>query len=235
MKYFLFTAFLLTFTLTASAQKSIECFVKGTVIDTANNPVPNAYIVLDSPPVGFEDLIVFDKADKDGNFSYSTRCPFPNGQQTLYIASPILIENFSPFEPPFRTNQLGKPFAGQIIVNKNKSDINLGNVYVQVYYAAVNIKFVDDAGKFLETDKDVWKKTQIRVRSKKKIVAGSALFRNAYEKAVRAAESSVKMNLPEGKWTIEISFNGKKWLKPDRVLTVKRSDAPVEETLTMRD
>lgn len=235
MKRLLLLAFLLTFSFAASAQKLTECFVRGTAVDSSNKPVPNAYIVLDSPPTTWEDLIVFYQSDENGNFSYSTFCPFPDGKRTLYVSSPIPIENYSPFTPPFRTTQLGKRFAGQTIVNKKRGNVDLGNVYVQVYYSTVSIKFVDEAGKPLVDNLNAWKNARIRLHSGKRIVSETGLFRNTYEKALRSGESTITITLPEGDWTIEVNFDGSNWLKPDRILTVQKSNAEIQEILKMSD
>ena len=63
----------------------------------------------------------------------------------------------------------------------------------------------------------------------------TGLFSNTYEKALRAGESTVTMSLPEGEWTIEVSFDGSDWLKPDRILTVQKSNAEIQEILKMSD
>ena len=236
MKRFLLLAFLLTFSGAALAQKQTECTVSGIVLDSSNKPVPNAYIILDTPPTTWEDLIVFAKSDESGNFSYSTYCPFTNGKQTLYVSSPISYDNYVPFTPPFgRTKQLGERFAGQSIVNRKRSGVNLGNVFVQVYYSTVIVRFIDEAGNPLISDKEDWKSVWIRLRSGKRVVSQSMLSPNNIEKAVRAEESAIAMNLPEGEWTLEVSFDGDNWLKPNRILTLQKSDAEIQEVLKMSD
>ena len=232
MKKFLLVT-LLALSLPALAQKQTKCFVSGTVLDSSNKPVPDAYIVLDSPPTTWEDLIVIYKADKNGKFSCDTFCPFPNGKQNLYISSPIPIENYSPFTPPFRTSRFGSRFTGQVIENKKNVDMDLSNVYVQFYYSTVVVRFVDETGNALVTNQETLKNIRIKLRLGKSVKTDSPLFSNTYEKAVRAEESAVAMNLPEGEWTVEISFDGKKWLKPNRALTVRKSDVEVQETLQM--
>ncbi len=97
------------------------------------------------------------------------------------------------------------------------------------------MKFIDETSNPLVNNLDTWKNARIRLLSGKKVVSETGLFRNTYEKAVDAEESTVKMNLPEGEWTIEVSFNGRNWLKPDRILTVRKSHAEIQETLKMSD
>ena len=236
MKWLLLLVFLLNFSFAVLAQKRTECFVSGTVLDSSNKPVPNAYIILDTPPTTWEDLIVFTKSDESGNFWYNTSCPFPNGQKVLYVSSPINFDNYSPFTPPFtRTKQLGERFAGQVVVNRKKRDIALGNVYVQVYFSTVIVRFTDETGDPLIKDKKDWRNVWIRLRSGKRIVSESNLSPNHVKNAVRAEDSAIAMSLPEGEWTVEISFDGDDWLKPNKTLTVVKSNTESQATLKMSD
>ena len=234
MKRLLLLTFLLTFSFAVSAQKRTECSVSGTVLDSSNKPVSKAHIILDSPPTTWEDLIVFTNSDENGNFNYSTFCPFPNGKLTLFVSSPISFDNYTPFTPPFtRSKELGEHFAGQPIINRKRSDLDLGNVHVQVYFSTVVVRFVDENGRLLIKDKEDWRSVWIRLRSGKRRVSEGNLSQNNIEKAVRAKESAIAMSLPEGEWTVEISFDGDEWLKPNRILTVQKSDAEMQETLKM--
>ena len=234
MKRFLLSIFLLSFSFAVSAQKRTECSVSGRVLDSSNKPVPKAHIILDSPPTTWEDLIVSTNSDDSGNFSYPTSCPFPNGKLTLYVSSPISFDNYTPFTPPFtRTKELGERFAGQPVVNRKRGDINLGNVYVQVYFSTVVVRFADEVGNSLIKNKEDWRSVWIRLRSGRRRVSETSLSQKDIEKAVRVENSAISMSLPEGKWTVEISFDGDTWLKPDRILTVQKSDAEIQETLKM--
>lgn len=234
MKWFLLLIFLFTFSFAALAQKQTECSVNGKVLDSSNKPVSKAHIILDTPPTTWEDLIVFANSDENGNFSYPTSCPFPNGKLTLYVSSPISFDNYAPFTPPFtRTKQLGERFSGQPVVNRKRSDVNLGNVYVQVYFSTVVVHFVDASGNALIKDKEEWENVSIRLLAGKRRVSETSLSRNNIEKAVRVEKSAIAMSLPEGEWTVEISFNGDDWLKPNRILTVQKSDREIQETLKM--
>jgi hypothetical protein len=234
MKRFLLSAFLLTFSFAASAQKPRECSVSGTVLDSSNKPVSNAHIILDTPPTSWEDLIFTATSDQNGNFSYSTYCPFPNGKLTLFVSSSISFDNYTPFTPPFnRNNELGERFAGRPVINRKRSDVDLGNVYVQVYFSTVVVYFVDENSRPLIKDKENWQSVWIRLRSGKRRVSEGTLSQNDIEKAVRAKESAITMSLPEGEWMIEIRIDGDKWLKPNRNLIVQKSDGEIQETLKM--
>lgn len=219
------------------SKQSKACAVKGRVLDDANKPVPNAVILVDAPPTGWEDLIISESSDSEGRFNYHlTNCPFPELSRTLFVTSKPSFENYVPFSAPFlRSKIAGNKYAGQTIKNKTKDVLDVGDIKVQVTFTTVAIKFVDPEGNNLLDAKDwadVWFKLKIATGL---WVSQGGLSKSDQQNAVRPKESTILMELPEGQWQIELSRNwGKKpWLKPDVMVNVARGDSPFSITLKM--
>jgi hypothetical protein len=234
----LLLAFALPNTAAAQGKKSEGCAVRGRAVDDAGAPVPKAYVLVDAgPPAGWEDLIIYEQADERGYFSYKLDyCPFPARSMTLYVTSPTSSDGFAPFGPPFlRSGRAGRAFAGQKVRGERKGDVDLGDVRVQVFYTAVTLKLVGGGGRPLLAGDD-WGDVRVRLKTARGVwVSEQMLSANNVEKSVRAAESAVVMELPEGDWQFELRLTrkGGSWLKADRLVNVRRGGPPFTLTLRM--
>jgi hypothetical protein len=220
----------------AQGRKGEECSVRGRVIDDRGLPLVDAVVVVDAgPPTTWEDLIITEKTDKGGNFTYKLdRCPFPNKKMTLYVTSPLSPDAYAPFQVPFlRSNRPDKKFAGQAVRGKSRGDVEVGDVRVQVVFTAVTVKFVDQADQPLLAEKD-WGSVWLRLKSADGMtVSEGGLSKSAIDRTVRAKESAMAMELPEGEWQIEVRFKGTPWLKANHLVEVARGAAPFAVTLQM--
>lgn len=213
------------------------CVIKGRVLDDSNKPLPKAEVVVDAPPRGWEDLIINDSSDSQGRFNYRLDyCPFPESSRTLFVTTTPSYEHYVPFHIPFlRSKIAGDKYAGQVIKNKTKSDLDVGDIKVQVTFTTVTIKFVDLEGNNLLSGKD-WANVWFKIKTENGIwVSESGLSINNQKTAVQSKDSAILMDLPEGKWQIELSrsWGRKPWLKPDGIVNVERSASPFSLTLKM--
>jgi len=232
--------FAATFATAAAAQddKSEACRVRGRVLDDAGAPVPKALVVVDAgPPTTWEVLIITDQADDKGYFSYTLeRCPFPAESRTLYVTSPVSYDHYVPFDPPFlRDARAGRAFAGQKIRGKKRGDLELGDVRAQAVYTTVTLKLVGADGRPLLAEDD-WGDVWLRLKTARSVWVSEGML-SAYniEKAVRAAESAIVVELPEGDWefALKLSRKGGPWLKADQLINVRRGGTPFSLTLQM--
>jgi hypothetical protein len=225
---------------TAAAQGETQqvCSVRGRVVDDNGAPVPKALILVDGgPPAGWCDLIINGQADELGYFDYKLEgCPFPARAMTLYVTSPISYDNHVPFDQPFlRNGRAGKAYAGTVIRGKERGDVDLGDVRVQAVFTPVTLKLVGRDGRPLLAEDD-WGDVWLRLKTSRGVwVSEGMLSAHNIETAVRAGESAIVMELPEGEWSVEVrtSRKGRPWLKPDRLVKVPRGSQPFTLTLQM--
>jgi hypothetical protein len=126
-------------------------------------------------------------------------------------------------------------FAGQKVRSNKKGDVELGDVGVQVFFTTVTVKFIDAAGKPLLTRED-WEHTWIKLRTAGGAVASeTSLSKKNIASAVRAEETAIAMELPEGEWQIEVrpGWKGSHWLRADQLVVVPRAALPFSLTLQM--
>lgn len=222
----------------AQGREPEPCSVRGRVLNDAGAPVPNAPVLVDAgPPTTWEDFIEIDKADDEGYFSYRLeQCPFPGETRTLYVTSPVSYDNYVPFSAPFlRDGRAGRAFAGTVVRGKRRGDVELGDVRVQVMFTAVTLKLVGRDGRPLLAEGE-WGGVSFRLKTSRGVrVSERSLSALKVEPAVRAGESAIVMELPEGEWSIEIrtKWKGRPWLKADRLVKVPRGSAPFTLTLQM--
>ena len=237
IKIIIISCLLLTTTI-AECKKQKECTVRGRVVDDNGNPVEKAIIIVDSgPPTSWEDLIECSETDDDGKFSYRLEnCPFPQETRTLYVTSYPNYDSYVPFSAPFlRSKELGNKFAGQLLKNRKKEDVNVGDVRVQVFFSTVIVYLTDENGHLLLSEEE-WQNVWFRLKSENNVdVSTSSLSKNNLSHAVRSKESAIAIDLPEGKWQIEISKNWEKqiWLKPNIFIVVLRASSTFNITLQM--
>ena len=230
------TALLLCLLVASSvnAQLQRKCFVRGKVVDANGTPVKRAYVVLDAgPPESWEDLILSVESDSEGNFSSETLCPVPRGQQWLYITSPLSFDNLVPYDPPFRRNrETDSRFMGQVVKNTNPVDfIDLGNVRLQVSYATVTVRVQNELGAPLIHD---WRSVWLKVRNdRRQTVSEGGLSIHNIETAIDKSSSSMRIQLPEGTWWLEINTHEDrgKWLKARLPVMVRKSTESLDLTL----
>jgi hypothetical protein len=218
----------------ANAQRQRKCFVHGKVVDANGTPVNHAYVVLDAePPESWEDLIGSIESDAEGNFSAETLCPVPRRRQWLYVTSPLSFDNLVLYSPPFRRNrETDSRFMGQVVKNTKAVDfIDLGQVRLQVSYTTVTLHLQNEVGAPLIND---WRPVWLKVRNdRRQTVSDGGLSIRNIETAVDKPTSSIRIQLPEGTWWLEINTNEDrgKWLKARLPVVARKSTDLLELTL----
>ncbi len=208
----------------------------GRIVNDLKSPMPNAYLHWDPGyGEGIDYITISGATDEQGRFKYQEVCPI--GNLKLFVTSSLSANVYAPLLPPFAYgSKLYRQIKPLSIVKNEKSDLNLGDVPVQIYYSAVGISFLNEAGAPLMTTKDGWDQVRLRIRDKnRKIMSENTLTSDWVEKAVRLQSSSIAMQLPVGEWSIELALDPKKdkWLKPDKSLIIQRSESGMEITLRM--
>jgi hypothetical protein len=196
----------------------------------------NAYLYWDPGYGGGIDYITISGAtDEQGRFKYQEVCSI--GNLKFFVTSGLSANVYAPLLPPFAYgSQLFRQIKPLSIVKNEKSDLDLGDVPVQIYFSAVSIIFLDEAGAPLMTTKDGWNRVRLRIRDKnRKIMSENTLPSDWVKKAARLQSSSIAMQLPVGEWSLELSLDPKKdkWLKPDKSLIIQKSESGMEITLRM--
>jgi hypothetical protein len=220
----------------AQGNNSKGCSVRGKVLDDKGSPLANAVVLVDAvPPSTWEDLIFMNRTDSEGRFNYELeRCPFPQESRTLYVTSPLSYDNHVPFSPPFMRSKIaGKKFAGQKVRSNRRGNVDLGDIRVQVFFTTVTVRFINKAGQPL-LDKDDWEHIWLKLKTANgTTVSEETLSKHEIVHAVRAEESAIMMDLPEGEWQIELQRKGTSWLKANQMIKVPRASAPFAINLQM--
>lgn len=211
------------------------CFVTGVSIDKNNKPVKGASIIAYTPPTGWEDLVVNYQSDENGHFSVEMPCKSDNTD--LFITPPLDYQsNFIPLKPPFWVSNKGYKYIAPVkLPSIRKGEFNIGNVIVPEYYKT-EIKLEDEReNAFLpeQLNYDFW----IRIKTVDgKLVKWGGLSSNDFKNSRSLNESSLLMTLPEGKWIIEISFNGdeKPYFYPDKIVDLSNITSSDLQKITLK-
>lgn len=232
MKWSVQTAFFLLFA--ASVAMGNECFVSGITVDASGRPVEGATVIAYSPPSGWEDLIVSYESIEDGAFYVPYDCR--STKTTLFVVAPHDTENdFVPLRPPYSISSKVTPLlAGKRLPSIRNGTYRIGRVVVTELFP-VTVKLINaGGGDFLpkEHSHDFW--LRIGLGSKNWLRSGS-LSQRDWRRATQGGNSTFRMLLPEGKWTINTSLTSGKppYFYADKQLEVTRTDRPLEIVLKM--
>lgn len=229
-------ALLLALCAQAAAQDTYVTYkVTGRVVDEKGNPVPRALVGLRVPAPQSPDLFHNIITGKDGRFTAFEAARRPADQATYYVSAPpadahvpvdFMYGNFS---------YLGNSFAGQTVNFDGKQEIDLGDVRVQAQYRKVSIRLLDSKGSPLAPDADAWGRIMVRVRDAR----GDVLSESGIaESAMRKAESSIVVALPEGTWELAVTVFGDAFSWSPLNATVSLSggaDEPVRASVKLSD
>lgn len=210
-----------------------NCSASGRIVDDNGNPVSDAYIYTDAPYAGeFEILIVTEKPKEDGTFNLEMGCS--DGFAYLWVTSEYRFrEAFMPIAPsfmPFAGNKKYSPFAGIPIKGRN---VRLGDIKIQIQYQKIKINLQDETGSTLFPSRTDFGNVAFKIKNERDTdftispepdgidLKNENIFR----------DSSVLMNLPEGKWIVEIKPRKGKTFYPDKIVEVKKSGVALQEAV----
>src|ERR1700730_4398635 len=130
---------LLGFTCVEAQRSEYRYSVRGRVVDAKGQPVPGAIVYLD--PMPGADQIFGDTADAAGTFHLEESTPTLRKVRRLYVSAPPPPQAANLIRPPFSLlpRLTGREFAGKRLI-LSQPETNVGDVEVQVYYGAVEIR-----------------------------------------------------------------------------------------------
>jgi len=120
-----------------------------------------------------------------------------------------------------------------VVENRKAVDlIDLGDVHLQVSYTTLTLHLQNQFGAPLisASDWQIWLKVR---NQRRQTVSEGGLSVHSLETAVDKKTCSIRLQLPEGTWWLEINTNGGrgKWLKARMPVVVPKSTAASELTL----
>ncbi|MDQ3132132.1 MAG: hypothetical protein M3Q99_15400 [Acidobacteriota bacterium] len=213
--------------------KADDCSVEGRVINDFGNPVSNAEVYFGGAYTDDVDsIIVINKPEDSGNFILRRTCS--SNFYYLFVTSAIdRLNSITPIEPPFTMHEgKNKSFPSLAGVKITKQNANVGDIKIQTVYQKVKFNFLNELGEKLLPSFEDAANVRFTVRNQKGQLGGTTNL--SREDAFN--NSFVSMNLPEGKWIVEIELKrGKgKTLHPDKLVEISRNDnSSLEITLNM--
>lgn len=182
--------------------------VKGRVVDERGQPVSSAIVVL-IPKVSVEtsgSMTVYHKTTPEGRFSIKESDIRGIRKHVLYVTDDLPADAELPLSPPFAgLVSSSQAFSGLDITPSESSEIDLGDVPLQVRYGRVFIHLQDHTGAKLRFDAyntTLVPNIKLRVRNALGDVVSECWVS---EKGFHAAESTITVALPEGHWQLELA------------------------------
>jgi hypothetical protein len=207
-------------------QKEYSYSVRGRIVDSRGRPAPRALIFLD--PLKGDDQVFGYAANPDGTFSIKDSTTVWRPIQRVYVTGTIPDNSVELLSPPFSLlPRLSDPvFAGLKIIVKENSEVNIGDVPIQVRYFRVVLQLQNRHHEPLLASSTQWQHVWLRLLdSRGRFIVSGNLSHVNIRKAVDIARSSVALALPDGSWRIQISATGEKgpWLRPAALIRVNKS------------
>jgi hypothetical protein len=228
---------------TSQSDKEYQSTIRGRVVDDRGAPIPGARILFDVSGELYAKFCWAKKesvwADANGEFAHHEYCTQPERTATLYIMSPIdrgkvQVPIFAPYWPALRRNDAR--FVGIPVLVREDRDINLGAVQLPVWFRPVQLSIKDARGKNYFKTADDWSRYVLIVKDQAGNSVGSdSLSINDIEEKVDVRDGSVRLALPEGKWTLQLlrrwedmDRNGQvhRYLGQTRVVVAKSNSVP---------
>lgn len=203
-------------------------------MDERGQPVSSAIVVL-IPKVSVEtsgSMTVYHKTTPEGRFSIKQSDIGGIHNHVLYITGDSPADAELPLSPPFAgLVSSSQAFSGLDIAPGENSEIDLGDVPLQVRYERVFIHLQDHSGAKLKFDADnraFVPNIKLRVRNALGDVVGECWVS---EKAFHTAESTISVALPEGHWQLELGRPAKGdiviWHRPAYPVFVRSMVGPL--------
>lgn len=210
-----------------------KCSVKGKVVDDFGVATSEAELYLGGAYVDdIDSIIVISNPEDSGVFNLERTCS--DNLYYLFITSAIdRSTSIVPIEPPFSMFEGKKrDFPSLAGVKMMKQIADVGDIKIQTIYRKVNVKFQNEKQENLFSSSEEATKVIFTVRNEKRKIGGMTTL----SKLEAFNNSLISINLPEGKWIIEVELNrGKgKTLYPNKLVEIARNDDNLREiTLEM--
>jgi Ankyrin repeats (3 copies) len=202
--------------------------INGRVVSSTRQPVANAVISLrplfpeSDAAESTDGLVAQYTSDSNGLFSIPD-APGQADRVILYVPPPVPPDVYAPISPPFLDLSGGQLINGTVIkVDKDRDVMEVGDVPVNVRFTNLKLLLLNSSGRPYPLKGDDNSPPVLRVRDARgDVVATGAVP----VKAIRQDDSSISLALPEGRWTISISFDGADgpWHSVDKPLDLSSS------------
>ena len=184
--------------------------VKGRVVDTKGAPMPNAGVMLEVianvDDVG--DRGKFSVAtDQDGRFRVENSSTISSRIRFLWVTAARPRKGMYTIDIPSVSLENTDPkFNGVPLTLDGNEEIEIGDIQAQVWFGYVELFIFDEMGKpYLIAEGDWGKRCFGAIRNENgKFIAGISLSTEDLRNWIDLKKGSVKIELPEGIWQIEM-------------------------------
>jgi len=199
--------------------------ISGRVVDEGGKEISNAMVTLYVPPNkgAFELILPGTRSLPDGGFYLDSGRISPSEQISLFIEEPVPEGFWSPFNgPPFGELSRLQIFRGLPITLKPKQTlVNLGEIQPGIRYAKI---VIDLTRAWPERDKPTGQEvssTKLTIRDQLSHVVYDGRIPDA---GLDVTTSLLRLALPKGKWSIELSFarESKIVRSPRRTINIRK-------------
>jgi hypothetical protein len=206
---FFLVVFGLFFVVSVSAQ--YKSMLTGRVSDEKGKSVSGALLTFDKAP-GVADGNCSGQSDSvmskaDGSFTITVECDKPNQTIFLFVVPPVKGNAMDMLIPPFDDSLRNKArFAGIPVLIDRNSRIELGDIPLQVSYSTIELYILDKDGKPHFNTLEEWSKLilLLSIRKTSYFVTSLGLSTSDLEERVSLDKGFIRINLPEGEWTLDL-------------------------------
>jgi hypothetical protein len=194
-----------------SVNKEYSYTIEGRAVDKNGQAVPFARLTI-CPSLGDigGDYVYSTSADGYGNFLFTVAdSNMRRPDRLLFLTGSFPRDAVVPIMPPFADYRrlLSAEFAAvPVRVNRNAT-VDVGDLPVRIFYTVVTVNLNDVKKRPLPTSKEDWHGVWLRIYDKKHtLIASETLSFDEIQRAVNLDESIIRVALPKGTWTVEVSF-----------------------------
>lgn len=198
--------------LTGVTQAIFNAVIEGQVVDDKGSPIANAGVVFEISEVPGVKPCFADEyylsTGTDGKFSIKEHCSVSSRTSLVFTEAAMSTTTaaFPIYAPFWKALRDSDPrFAGHAVKLSGDQKIDLGAIPVQVWYYQIELFISDRKGRPFYRSEDDWNRFTLIVRNEHGTAVGESGLSIADVKSkVRVDRGSVRLALPEGRWSLEL-------------------------------